>query len=162
MFRILRSPLVAVCLIVVGAFLIYTGHKNSVKFAALRDHGRTAKAEVTKLEWKERKTTHTDSLYTAHIRFSTQEGSEIQAEIGIPQPLARLCATTLRKNRSLSAIFQSRPARLKTRTRRTPQTPSKALGDTRYLPGWHCSRWASFFPDRGRAEGCSLAQPVHP
>jgi hypothetical protein len=89
MFRILRSPLVAICFVVIGAFLIYTGHKNSVEFAALRDHGKTTKAEITELEWKERKITHGDSAYTAHIRFSTEDGREIQAEVGVPSTLGQ-------------------------------------------------------------------------
>lgn len=84
MFRFLRSPLVAICLVVIGGFVIYTGHKNSVKFAALRDHGKTAKADITKLEWKERKITHGASTFVAHIRFRTEDGREIQTETGIP------------------------------------------------------------------------------
>ena len=89
MLRLLGSRLVAICLVVIGIFLIYAGHKNSVKFAALRDHGKTVKAEITKLEWKEKKTSHADSLYTAHVRFSTEDGREVRAEVGVPADLGR-------------------------------------------------------------------------
>ncbi|QBB72034.1 DUF3592 domain-containing protein [Pseudolysobacter antarcticus] len=87
MFRVFRNPLIAICLIVFGIFLIYTGHTNSVKFAALRDHGKTAKAEVVKLEWKEKKITHVDSQYTAHIHFTTEDGRDIRTETGVPAQL---------------------------------------------------------------------------
>lgn len=89
MFRLLGSRLFAICLIVIGIFLIYAGHKNAVKFAALRDHGKTTKAEITKLEWKEKKTSHADSLYTAHVRFKSEDGREVQAEVGVPAELGR-------------------------------------------------------------------------
>ena len=89
MFRFFGSRLFAICLVVIGVFLIYAGHKNAVKFAALRDHGKTAKAEITKLEWKEKKTSHADSLYTAHVRFNTADGREVQAVVGVPAELGR-------------------------------------------------------------------------
>jgi hypothetical protein len=89
MFRLLGSRLFSICLILIGLFLVYAGHKNAAKFAALRDHGKTAKAEITKLEWKEKKATHADSLYTAHVRFKTADGREVQAEVGVPAELGR-------------------------------------------------------------------------
>jgi len=89
MFRLLGSRLFSICLILIGIFFIYAGHRNAVKFAALRDHGKTAKAEITNLEWKEKKTSHADSLYTAHVRFKTEDGREIQAETGVPAELGR-------------------------------------------------------------------------
>lgn len=89
MFGFFRSPLVAVCLVVIGAFFVYVGNKNAVKFAALRDHGKTAKAEITKLEWKEKKSSHADSQYTAHVRFTTADGREIRTEVGVPADVGR-------------------------------------------------------------------------
>ncbi|MEO8389221.1 DUF3592 domain-containing protein [Polaromonas sp.] len=89
MFRIFFSPIVAICLVVFGIFLTYAGHKNAVKFAALRDHGKTTKADITKLEWKEKKTNHADSQYTAHVRFTTEDGREIRTEVGVPADLGR-------------------------------------------------------------------------
>ena len=89
MFRILFSPMVAVCVVVFGVFLMYAGHKNATKFSALRDHGKKTKAEVTKLEWKEKKNTHADSLYTAHVRFTTEDGREIRTEVGVAAELGR-------------------------------------------------------------------------
>ena len=100
MFRILFSPMVAVCVVVFGVFLMYAGHKNATKFSALRDHGKTTKAEVTKLEWKEKKNTHADSLYTAHVRFTTEDGREIRAEVGVAAELGR----ALRSNSVPSAM----------------------------------------------------------
>ena len=100
MFRIFRSPLVAICLVVIGIFLMSVGHKNAVKFSALRDHGKTTKAEITKLEWKEKKTSHADSLYTAHVRFTTEDGREVRSEVGVAAELGR----ALRSNSSPSAI----------------------------------------------------------
>jgi len=100
MFRILFGRMVAVCVVVVGVFLMYSGHKNGVKFAALRDHGKTTKAEVTKLEWKEKKNSHADSLYTAHVRFTTEDGREIRTEVGVPAELGR----ALRNNSGPSAM----------------------------------------------------------
>ncbi|RQO81164.1 DUF3592 domain-containing protein [Acidovorax sp. FJL06] len=100
MFRIFFSPVVAICLVLFGAFLMHAGNKNAVKFAALRDHGKTTKAEVTKLEWKEKKTSHADSLYTAHIRFTTEDGREIRTEVGIAAEQGR----ALRNHSAPSAI----------------------------------------------------------
>ncbi len=83
MLRIIRNPLIAICLIGFGIFLLYAGHKNSVMFAALRDHGKVAEAEITKLEWKE-KSNHIDSTYTAQIRFTTEDGRDVSTEVGVP------------------------------------------------------------------------------
>ena len=100
MFRLLSSRLFSICLILIGLFSIYMGHKNATKFAALRDHGKTAKAEITKLEWKERKSTHSDSLYTAHVRFKTEDGREMQTEVGVPAELGR----SLRNNSTAATM----------------------------------------------------------
>ncbi len=100
MFRIFRSRLFAVCLVVFGMFLMYAGHKNAVKFAALLDHGKTTKAEITKLDWKEKKTSHADSQYTAHVRFTTEDGREIRAEVGVASELGR----ALRNNSGPAAM----------------------------------------------------------
>ena len=100
MFRLLASRLFAICLVVIGIFLIFAGHKNAAKFSALRDHGKTAKAQITKLEWKEKKSSHADSLYTAHVRFQTEDGREVQAEVGVPAELGR----SLRSNTTASAM----------------------------------------------------------
>ena len=83
MLRIFRNPLIAICLIGFGLFMLYAGHKNSVKFAALRDHGKVAEAEITKLEWRE-KSNHIDGTYTAQIRFTTEDGRDVSAEVGVP------------------------------------------------------------------------------
>jgi hypothetical protein len=100
MFRIFFSRIFAICLVVIGIFLVYVGHKNAVKFSALRDHGKTTKAEVTKLEWKEKKNSHADSLYTAHVRFTTEDGREVRAEVGVAAELGR----ALRNNSAPSAM----------------------------------------------------------
>lgn len=89
MFGIFRSRFFAICLVVFGIFLVYAGHRNAVKFAALNDHGKTAKAEITNLEWKEKKTSHADGQYTAHVRFATEDGRDINAEVGVPAELGR-------------------------------------------------------------------------
>lgn len=81
--------LFAVCLIAFGIFLMVSGHHNAKKEAALRDHGQQAQARVTDLKWKERKSTHADSQYTAQITFTTQDEREIHAEIGVPAELGR-------------------------------------------------------------------------
>jgi hypothetical protein len=100
MFRIFGSRVVAICLVMFGIFLMYAGHKNATKFSALRDHGKTTKAEITKLEWKEKKNSHADSLYTAHVRFTTEDGREIRTEVGVAAELGR----ALRSNSVPSAM----------------------------------------------------------
>jgi hypothetical protein len=80
--------------------LVYQGHRNAIKFAALRDHGKTARAEILKLEWKEKKRTHDDGLYTAHVRFNTEDGREIQADVGVPTALGR----SLRNNATAATM----------------------------------------------------------
>jgi hypothetical protein len=77
MFKFLFSPLFAVCLIVFGIVLVFAGNRNASKFSALLDHGKTATAEVTRLEWKEKQGSHIDSSYTADVRFRTKDGREI-------------------------------------------------------------------------------------
>ncbi|MGM9481379.1 DUF3592 domain-containing protein [Roseateles sp. NT4] len=89
MFGFLRSPAVAVCLVGFGALFMFLGHKNAAKAAALNAHGKTAEAEITKLEWQEKKRSHEDSSYTAHIRFTTESGQEIRDEVGVPHELGR-------------------------------------------------------------------------
>jgi hypothetical protein len=95
MFRIFP-----VCLVVFGIVFMYLGHQHAIKFAALRDHGKTTKAEITKLEWKERKKWHDDNLYTAHVRFTTEDGREIRAEVGIATEFGR----ALRNNSAPSTM----------------------------------------------------------
>lgn len=89
MFSIFRGPLFPVCLILIGAFLTYAGYKNAKEFAALSSHGKTAKAEVTKLTWKEKAGSHLDSSYSAHIRFTTEDGREIQDDMVVSAELGR-------------------------------------------------------------------------
>ena len=89
MFRMFRNPLIALCLIGFGLFLIYASHKNASEFAALHDHGKPAEAEITKLEWKEKKSNHDDSSYTAHVRFTTEEGREIREEMHLTTEAGR-------------------------------------------------------------------------
>lgn len=89
MFSFLFSRMFAVCLAAFGIFLMVSGHYNAKKEAALRDHGQQAEAHVTDLKWKERKSNHEDSQYTAQVTFTTEEGREIHAELGVPTALGR-------------------------------------------------------------------------
>lgn len=90
MFNIFRSPLVAIGLLIIGTLAVYGGHKNSVEITALLDHGKTAEAEITKLEWKENKSNHSDDKeYTAHIRFTTADGRETKVDMSITSELGR-------------------------------------------------------------------------
>ena len=89
MFNIFRSPLIALCLIAFGIFLIYAGHKNATESSALRDHGKTAEANITKLEWREKKSTHDDNRYTVNVRFTTEDGREIHEEIHVTAEFGR-------------------------------------------------------------------------
>lgn len=89
MLKIFFSPLMAVCLSAVGALLVYAGHRNATEFAALRDHGKTAQAELTKIEWKEKKRSHADGRYTAHVRFTTENGREVREKMNLPSELGR-------------------------------------------------------------------------
>ena len=88
MLSFLRNPLIAIVLIAFGAFLIYAGHKNATEFSALQDHGKTAEAEVTKLEWKE-KSNHEDHSYTAHVEFKTEDGRKIYEQMHVSAELGR-------------------------------------------------------------------------
>lgn len=83
MLKFFFSPLFAVCVIGFGLFSIFAGHKNTTEFSALLDHGKTAKAEITKLEWKEKTVTHADSGYTAYVQFETAEGQKIHSDMHI-------------------------------------------------------------------------------
>lgn len=89
MLGIFRSPVVPVVLVAFGIFLMWAGHKNAVEFAALHDHGRDAQAEITKLDWKEKRNSHIDSRYTVHIRFTTEDGREIHEEMDITTEYGR-------------------------------------------------------------------------
>jgi hypothetical protein len=89
MFSVLRSPVFAVLLAVFGGVLIYNGHKHKVEFAALRDHGENAEAEISKLAWEEKRSNNDDRSYTAHIRFRTQDGQDISEEKSISSKLGR-------------------------------------------------------------------------
>ncbi|GHU10911.1 hypothetical protein FACS1894185_3250 [Betaproteobacteria bacterium] len=68
---------------------MFAGDSNSKEFAALRDHGKTTEAEITKLEWTEKKRTHNDSGYKAHVRFTTEDGRTIQTEVHIKTEIGR-------------------------------------------------------------------------
>ncbi len=89
MFGIFRSPTVAICLVGFGILFMVAGHRNGAKAAALNSHGKTATADITKLEWREKKRSHEDSGYTAHIRFTTEDGQEVRDEVGVPSELGR-------------------------------------------------------------------------
>jgi len=88
MFKFFFSPLFAICLIAFGAFLLFAGHKNATEFAALQDHGKTAEAEVSKLQWKE-SASHIDKNYTAYIRFKTGDGREVHEDMDVSLDLGR-------------------------------------------------------------------------
>jgi hypothetical protein len=49
MFSIFRGTLFPVCLILIGAFLTYAGHKNAKEFAALSSHGSRTPAPAASL-----------------------------------------------------------------------------------------------------------------
>ncbi|MFG6455501.1 DUF3592 domain-containing protein [Roseateles sp. BYS96W] len=89
MFGLLRSPNAAVCLIGLGALFMFLGHKHAARTAALSAHGKTADAQIVKLDWREKKRNHEDSDYTAHIRFTTEAGQEIRDEVGVSTELGR-------------------------------------------------------------------------
>jgi hypothetical protein len=83
MFGIFRLFLIA--MIAIGILLIYGGHRN----ADLRDHGKIAQAEITNLKWKKEKTTRRDGGYTAKVKFTTESGREIHAEVSISDKFGR-------------------------------------------------------------------------
>jgi hypothetical protein len=89
MFRLLFSGLTATVLIAFGLFLVFAGHKNSATFGALNDRGVVVRADVTQVEWHERRASRTDSLYTAHVRFRTQDGRVINTSLYVPAELGR-------------------------------------------------------------------------
>lgn len=135
MFGFLRSPLVAACLIVIGLLLVVAGNKHASKFAALRDHGKVAKAEIVKLEWREKKSTHADSQYTAHIRFTTEDGREIRTDVGVPAELGR----DIRYNRAPSAMnvryLPEAPSTLEDVNRADPSDEMKGVGRIMVIAG---------------------------
>jgi len=100
MIKLLFSKLFAVCLVVIGIFFMVAGHKNAAKFAALRDHGKTAAATIVKLDWKEKKASHLDDQYTAHVRFTTDDGRQVQTEVHVPTDQGR----AIRSNMAPSAM----------------------------------------------------------
>ncbi|MEY4564966.1 MAG: hypothetical protein RLZZ618_4243 [Pseudomonadota bacterium] len=103
MFSLFRNPLVALVLIGMGIFFIFSGHKSSAEVAALRDHGKTADAEITKLEWKEKKRSNADSSYTVHVQFKTESGETVADTLHITAELGRAL-----RNRSVSSVMKVR------------------------------------------------------
>lgn len=81
MLRVLRSSLFAYCLIAGGAFIIYTGQRAD----RLREHGKTARAEVVKLEKEQRRRNHN---YVATIAFSTENGREVRDTLDLTESQA--------------------------------------------------------------------------
>lgn len=89
MLDLLRNPLIAFVLIGFGVLLIYGGHKNGKEIAALQDHGLTAKAQITDLQWAEKKASHQDNDYSVQVSFKTKDGREIQQRKNISTALGR-------------------------------------------------------------------------
>ncbi|ANJ66702.1 hypothetical protein A9404_04315 [Halothiobacillus diazotrophicus] len=89
MFGLFRNPVIALCLIGFGVMLVYAGHKNGHEFGAMRDHGKTAVAEITRLEWREKKSNHDDRTYSAKVRFTTEDGQVVHEETSIPKEFGR-------------------------------------------------------------------------
>jgi hypothetical protein len=146
MLRILCNPLVGVCAVVIGAFLIYAGYSNAAKFAALRDHGKTAKAEVTNLEWKEKKITHGDSAYIAHVRFSTEDGREIQAEMGIPATLGQaLRSGSVPQSITIHYLPES-PSTIEDVTKEDSSDAQKGIGKYLLIAGLAMLALSQFIP----------------
>lgn len=135
MFSILRSPLIAVCLVAIGIFLIYAGHKNAAEFAALRDHGKTAEAEITKLEWKEKKSTHDDNRYTAYVRFITEDGREIREDIHITAELGRALRNQAAPSVMTVRYLPESPTTLRDAGKMDPSDAQGAVGGYMLLAG---------------------------
>lgn len=135
MFKLFFSPLVALCLTGFGVFLIYAGHKNANEFGSLLDHGEIAEAEITKLEWQEKKSNHIDSRYTAYIRFATADGREVRDEMHIPTELGR----SLRNQESPSAItiryLPESPTTFREASATDPSDAQSAVGGYMLLAG---------------------------
>ncbi|MEC5400046.1 DUF3592 domain-containing protein [Uliginosibacterium sp. H1] len=81
MFKLLRSSLFAYCLVAGGAFILYTGQRAD----RLREHGKTARAEILKIEREERRRTRS---YKAIIAFSTDDGREVRDTLGLTESQA--------------------------------------------------------------------------
>ena len=148
MFRIFRSKIFPICLVVFGIFLMYTGHKNAIKFTALRDHGKTATADITNLEWKEKKISHEDSQYTAHVRFTTEDGREVLAEVGVAAELGR----SLRSKSSPSTMeiryLPEAPSTVEDINKDDSSDAQKGVGRYMLLAGLALLAIRLFFPSR--------------
>ncbi|MDQ8020870.1 MAG: hypothetical protein REI94_03470 [Moraxellaceae bacterium] len=81
MLRLLRSSLFAYCLIAGGAFIVYTGQRAD----SLRERGKTARAEVLRIEREDRRRARS---YVATIAFSTEDGREVRDTLGLTESQA--------------------------------------------------------------------------
>ena len=131
MFRLFSSRLFAVCIILAGIMLMASGKRSAAKYAALNDHGQEAEATVIKLTWRERKSTHDDSLYTAHISFTTPEGREVRTEVGVPSEQGRAMRSQPSARTLTVRYLPEDPMTLVDVNKEDPSDAEKAIG--RYM-----------------------------
>jgi hypothetical protein len=81
MLNTLRNALIGPALIVGGLFMFYSAYDEAKTTAAMQDHGKTAQAAVTQVEWKEKR--GNDRSYSASITFLTEDGQEINTKTSI-------------------------------------------------------------------------------
>lgn len=87
MFSVIRSAFFPWLLVGLAVLFMLLGHKHGAEFAALRDHGVSAEAVITELEWKKQKNGSDEKEHVAHIEFSTDNGP-VRDKVWITQDVA--------------------------------------------------------------------------
>jgi hypothetical protein len=96
---------------------------------------RRLRPEITKLEWKEKKISNADGQYTAHVRFATEDGREIRAEVGVPAELGRALRNSSAPAAMTVRYLPEEPNTLQDINKDDPSDAQKGVGRYMLLAG---------------------------
>jgi hypothetical protein len=134
MFRLLFSGLTATVLILFGAFLMFAGYKNRATFSALDERGVVVRADVTQVEWQERRSNKADSLYTVHLRFRTQDGRTVNAQTYVPVDQGRALRASPSAGMTIRYLPES-PTTVEDASKADPSGEQSGVGQLMVLLG---------------------------
>lgn len=86
--RIKRAMLPPI-LVIGGAFVIYLGVGEAETAKAMADHGKSAKAEVLAVHWKEKGVSKREKGFQAEIRYQTEDKREITTLLSVSSELGQ-------------------------------------------------------------------------
>lgn len=85
----IRNALIVPILVAGGALVIYGGVDEAATSKAIADHGKTTKAQVESIEWKEKGWTKREKNFKAIISFETEDKTSVTTTVSLDKALGQ-------------------------------------------------------------------------